>query len=519
VYRLPPKFYGAAPVVVALLVLLSAPGLAASHTVRTLSAARTAAPAGPFEPTRATPLAEPSSHPLSWSSVAEPWAPRANYAASMTFDVADGYTLLFGGCVPGGYLGLGCTAINQTAALRAGYWTPVNSTVLPPARYEASMAYDPVDGYVLLFGGQGSGIFGLNDTWSYSGGQWENRTTAVAPPRLSGLGGPAGLVYDPAIDAMLYYGGNCNATWTYVGGSWNHVNMSGQVCPNVPSVQMAYDPEGGYVLLLGGSGLGEPVGTWEFANLTWENVTADVHGSPGSVVLGTMTYDALDGDVVLYGGASAEFFPTYYDATWLYANGSWTELPGSAGTAASSTYGAMAFDPNEGDVILLGGHGLLGNGDGTYALGEPLLQAAWSPVTVRTDANVTFGASLQYRGGTPPVSVAYSALPAGCSGGPLSGGSGNVTCRFSSAGNRSFNATLSDARAHDVSTGSVEVAVRPALSIVVQAPSTIAPGDAFHLRLVISGGWSGFYHVNYTGLPAPCPANNSTSLHRASVKL
>ena len=59
----------------------------------------------------------------------------------------------------------------------SGVWLKLTPPQSPPARYDASMAYDANSAaqYVVLFGGMGhSGA--LNDTWSFVRGQWTNLT-------------------------------------------------------------------------------------------------------------------------------------------------------------------------------------------------------------------------------------------------------------------------------------------------------------------------------------------------------
>ncbi len=50
-------------------------------------------------------------------------------------------------------------------------WTQVSTSYSPPARADAAMTYDSADGYTLLFGGQ-TIVGAAVDTWTYSGGSW-----------------------------------------------------------------------------------------------------------------------------------------------------------------------------------------------------------------------------------------------------------------------------------------------------------------------------------------------------------
>ena len=95
---------------------------------------------------------------------------------------------------------------------RGGYWTSVAPAVRPSARYGSAMMYDPAAQEVLYFGGMNgagpgtstAGDHFLGDTWSFRGA-WSNLTG-----NLSTAPGPrtfAAISYDPGSGAILLYGG------------------------------------------------------------------------------------------------------------------------------------------------------------------------------------------------------------------------------------------------------------------------------------------------------------------------
>ncbi len=77
----------------------------------------------------------------------------------MAYDATDGYVVLFGGCL--GTSG-GCAPISdQTWVYQGGVWANLTEfQPHPTARYAAGITFDSADGYVLLYGGQGSIVDG-----------------------------------------------------------------------------------------------------------------------------------------------------------------------------------------------------------------------------------------------------------------------------------------------------------------------------------------------------------------------
>jgi PKD repeat protein len=95
--------------------------------------------------------------------------------------------------------------------------------------------------------------------------------------------------------------------------------------------------------------------------VSWVNLTGRTRGSPGPTFFGTMTWDASDGYVLLYGGAwdglrSSNGAP--FD--WTYDNGVWTNISGlvTGGGPPSVLLPGLAFDPSLGKVMAFGGLGI-----------------------------------------------------------------------------------------------------------------------------------------------------------------
>ena len=302
---------------------------------------------------------------LNWTMLQ---AGEGRYMGTMVYDAADGYVLLFGGTNT-------TTSMADTWKFSAGSWAPIVSGAAPSARFAASMAYDPIDGYVVLFGGDNQYTM-FNDTWAFSGGEWTDLNLSYAP----GIRAAATMTFDAADGYVLLFGGAgcygglpCNITglsdtWTFVGGAWSELQQV-TAPPARDYASMTYDASDGYVVLFGGQKMVCPGGsctlyhlqdTWTFTGGTWTNLSLLPAVSPGTRVGGAMAYDAVDGYVVLFGGLGCSTGSSCSAAglqdTWKFVGGAWTEL--LPATYPGIRYGEeIAYDPADGYVVLLGGAG------------------------------------------------------------------------------------------------------------------------------------------------------------------
>jgi hypothetical protein len=118
-----------------------------------------------------------------WSNVTSKVPqPALSAAGAFAYDTGDGYAVLFSGIghnkVAKG-TGHTETTDNYTWTYSAGVWTNITGAVTPPPRFGAATAYDPLDGYVVMFGGlasTGAHVPTLKDTWTFSAGVWTNIT-------------------------------------------------------------------------------------------------------------------------------------------------------------------------------------------------------------------------------------------------------------------------------------------------------------------------------------------------------
>ena len=279
---------------------------------------------------------------------------------AMAYDPTDGYLVLFGGCTSGNYWYSVCTPTNQTWVYQNGTWSQLAPAVSPPARFYSSLVWDPEEQSLVLFGGNGSASF-LNDTWTFVGGTWTNVTGSRSPPARAG----ASMAYDARDGYVLLTDGERNRTLTnlatesYSGSDFND--------------------------------------SWAFSGGTW----TQLHplDNPTARDSASVAYDAGLGGVVLFGGFN---WTTYnLQDTWVYAAGTWS-LASKGPTNSSGPWppsdrngAAMAYDPAIGGELLFGGHsGYQFDSDTWYFNGS-----GWTPLLTGSNAtgpSARWGSGLAY---------------------------------------------------------------------------------------------------------------------------
>jgi hypothetical protein len=239
----------------------------------------------------------------------------------------------------------------------ARVWANVTSPG-PAVRHGAAMAYDPLRGTILMFGGisfVSASAFAETWEWDTATKSWTELSVSPSPPARGG----AGLVYDPINDRMVLHGGWDPATglladtwaWDPSAGAWS--NLGPSAGPNFHARAyhgFVYNSANGRPTIFGG--LGGPTSylndLWELQGNTWVNVTPGGTSPPPRAWSG-VTYESGNGRLVLYGGWSGSF--SYID-TWAWNGSSWSQLPN--GPTARDSH-AMVWDPDRGVSVVFGG--------------------------------------------------------------------------------------------------------------------------------------------------------------------
>jgi hypothetical protein len=249
-------------------------------------------------------------------------------------------------------------AANVVAAAGSPGW---ESTITTPPGFELdnlALTYDSADGYLLLFGATGAGPLDGTQTWAYAGGTWTQLHPTRSPEScLSSM-----LAYDPTDHYVVYFGGggwgggNCTSTdqtWSFSGGQWSQLTPT--TSPSArDGASFTNDSADGYLLLFGGlldtMTLPQPTNqTWKFVGGHWTALSPTTTPSPRSSA--GMTYDAADGYVLLFGGATGSNFAySTLNDTWTYSGGAWTQLHPSSHPIAPWPDG-LAYDAYDRQVV------------------------------------------------------------------------------------------------------------------------------------------------------------------------
>jgi N-acetylneuraminic acid mutarotase len=306
--------------------------------------------------------------------------PSARYGHAMAYDSSNGLLILFGGTG-----GQQPDPFDDTWAYDpvADTWIPLNpSGTLPAGRYTHAMVYDPVTERVIMFGGDynsggnpdGTGQL-FDDTWAYdaTANTWTNLNPSGAVPSARAA---HTMAYDPGTRRLIMFGGfddsgsRLNETWAYdpVANNWTELLPSGTLPLGRAGHCVVYHPSSSLMIVFSGENAGNVLNdTWAYDPAA--NSWTELH-PPGRLPEqrygAMMAYDASDGRLCMFGGASSILL----DGTWAYdtrAN-SWTELSMS-GARPSALFGSsMVYEPSIGRVIMFGGVTDGGSLNDTWAL-------------------------------------------------------------------------------------------------------------------------------------------------------
>jgi hypothetical protein len=293
--------------------------------------------------------------------------PGLRVGSMMAYDAARGVSVMFGGFTPVG--GGGFLFHNDTWEWDGSAWTQLTadgSTASPAGRLFGAMSYDAARGVLVLFGGAGTGLATLNDTWEWNGTAWSEVTANGAAGSPVARNGHA-LAYDAARGVTLLFGGalssgtTMNDTWEWNGTGWSQLTLNGAAGSPLArdGSAMAYEAARGVTLLVGGQASTSGPNyndTWEWNGASWSQLTAT--GAPGSPAVRYgqgMAFDSARGVAVLFGGYTGS---SYFDDTWEWNGTAWTQrtVNGAFAAPAGRELHSMVYDSARGVAVVFGGN-------------------------------------------------------------------------------------------------------------------------------------------------------------------
>lgn len=291
--------------------------------------------------------------------------PGARWNHTMAHDPLHSQTVLFGG----NYDNYGYYALGDTWVWDGSKWGTTGATG-PAARSYHTMSYQNSRGKTLLFGGVSWDTTNLvwtlyGDSWEWDGSAWAQVASAGPTARSQHA-----MCFDSVRNRVVMFGGRDAAdatlgdTWEWDGGAWAQVATTG------PSARyghaMAFSPARQKTVMYGGydPATGYSTETWEWNGTAWARYSV---GGPTARAYHTTTYNADRGRIVMAGGYDAT---TYYQDTWEFdGTTSWTLVPYTGfGQRAGH---AAAYDSKNKNIVMFGGSSLSYNDTWEYTTLEP----------------------------------------------------------------------------------------------------------------------------------------------------
>jgi len=286
-----------------------------------------------------------------WSVAPTPAVPPRERPA-LAADPVGGGLILFGGVQPTFAIG---TALADTWRLVGADWVPLAPATAPSARHRAAAAVDSSSGRLVLFGGRSQTTGGafFADTWQWTGSTWVQLAPPTSPPARAGHT----LASDPVNGGLLLYGG-IDASGASLGDAWRFDGSTWTPLPTPyaggPLASAEFANVGADAVLFGRTGANPGVVRGlRFTGSGWQEVSS-------STPIETRFYagfalDTMRHEVVRFGGRdlAAPIATSYRDDTWTF-DGAW-HLEAPATVPPARNFSRLAFDPLRGEVLMFGG--------------------------------------------------------------------------------------------------------------------------------------------------------------------
>ncbi len=209
---------------------------------------------------------------VTWTPVAASVRPTARGGSAMAYDVSRNHAVMFGGFTDGG-------PQNDTWIWDANGWHVAAPVHVPPSRESHVMGYDPLRKQIVMFGGL-SDTAGthLNDTWVWTGTDWEDRSGAMTTRPAPRAG--SAIAYDGARRRLVMFGGGegiegtLQDLWEWGDAGWTPIDTDSSPAHRI-HFAMFPSASGAGIVVFGGNGAGVNANTDDHWQLRWENARPD----------------------------------------------------------------------------------------------------------------------------------------------------------------------------------------------------------------------------------------------------
>jgi len=456
-----------------------------------------------------------------WTALTVSGSPPVRFRASIVYDPVDNYTIVFGGCTS-----YACSVPDSsTWEYHNGTWAALSPASHPSARVYYGLTYSSLARTVLLFGGStvptaSSGA--LADTWNFTGGNWTSLTSSltVSPPKLAYLE----MAFDPLDGYTIAFGGQylnatySNETWALGPSILGPVSIAPAAIDLGQSVTIDAQPIGhpGYVVY---NYTTLPPGC-SSANVSAFSCTPNASGvfpvvvvrnDSGGVPSTENATVVVDADPTITSFTSSTGFVTVGSTVVLNASASggtpplgyrFSGLPPGCFTVNRPTLdctptsaGNYTVEVNVTDSAHYGVGATL-----SLSVNEQPAITQLTALPTSLDAQQTLRLVALLTGGTQPIQYVWTGLPPGCT----SNDSAMLTCRPSGPTSGVVTVTATDADGW-VTNGSVRIVVAgdPVFTSGAAAPSSVDVGTSVDIWANATGGTGPLTFV-YSGAPTGC---------------
>jgi len=287
---------------------------------------------------------------LTWTNLLPVDAPSARVWHAMAPWGASGLAILYGGT-------WNTDVSAETWLWNGSNWALQSPVHSPEPLADHAMAYDPVRGNIVLFGGARADGSMSGDTWVFNGTDWQQMQPATNPPARWGHV----MAYDPVAQAVVMFGGttgtgDANDTWTWNGTNWTAAPSTSNPSPR-QRPGMAFDATRNQMVLYGGFSTATNLlieDTWLHDATGWHQAPTPV--PPPGRMKPLLAYHPGLHAVVMVGGVGGRgpdgtMVNDTLRETWLWDGQAWTQQFPENQPGAAYTLGA-AWDPNKQGLIV-----------------------------------------------------------------------------------------------------------------------------------------------------------------------